>query len=225
MSFVIGRGRYARATYPENRSAASLAVGITAAWDRLGGEEEELQFQNDGSAVFRHPRIADQVTPEFLQTVWAPGRISAGDTLFIDYSGEWEFDAADEGAGVVGASVLLWALISVDNGVTWLIDGEGTSSINMADNVADDGVSSRDAFARTWVVTVPALANPVQNVIVGVALSVQTPITAGSPSITMEGDEGGARLAVTRWNPSLIVDAAVDTTWAPAVIVSPPWRP
>lgn len=192
MSYIIGRGRYARETYPQRPSGgAGCTLGVGA-----DSNEKTIELLTSEAGAFLFPRQQDVqgnpvevVLPDF----------ALGDSLFIRYRIEWSYDP-NSVVAPSSASVTTAAVVDLgEAGYEGIIQTPGAVPYSASARIIqDDGNPEPPLIAATdgsLLFTPDSFAAPPR---VAIICSTELPSDPSNPSFVIAEDSGPAFLEVTR---------------------------
>lgn len=148
MAGIIGRGRYARETYPE-RSSSSSGSEIQVGYD---GSIEEFEFDTNSGLYVPRDSSTDPVNP--IQVTFTSFQL--GDTLEVDFKMNGPV-SADEPATVTVSTQIA---VSIDGGgLFYTLTPSGAQAVVVTDGINVAFLRSLDAI--TIVDPMPVVVNDV----------------------------------------------------------------
>lgn len=193
MPHIIGRGRYARETYPlAQRGGAGCILGVG-----MDSNEKSIDVLTSEAGAFLFPRQQDVqgnpvevVLPDF----------ALGDSLLIRYRIEWSYDPNSAVAPSSG-SVSTAAVVDLgENGYEGIIQTPGAIPYSASSRIIQDPGLGGDpplvaATAGELLFTPDSFAAPPR---VAVVCSTDVPVDPSNPSLIVAEDSGPMFLEVIR---------------------------
>lgn len=192
MSHIIGRGRYARETYPQAQrgGGAGCVLGVGA------DSNEKVISLVTSDDFFLFPR-QQNVQGNPVEVV-LPASFALGDALLIRYHIEWSYNSGAVTPPSV-ANVLTFAVVDLGSGFQGIFQALGISPYSGSFRVIKDDADAEEsvliaATAGSILFTPPAFTAPPR---VAILCETDVPIDLSTPNVDVADDSGPAFLDVT----------------------------
>lgn len=220
MSHIIGRGRYARETYPQARppGGAGCVLGVGA-----DSNEKSISVVSTVDEFFLFPR-QQNVQGNPVEVV-LPASFALGDALLIRQYIEWSYD--QNAVTPSSALAVSAAVVDLGSGYEFVLQGLGfVPYSSSARIIRDDGTGGEQALIAATegsiLFTPAAFSAPPR---VAIACETEVPVDLSVPNLNVAEESGPAFLDVTHIKAGCVFQEPAFTLSGPIPLENVPFTP